>query len=161
MEVDSISRCMMLWRIFHLLSSRSLKNRQLKKFLKRKKVQVHVAPAHLTQDTLPGITCSTQNVRSTASCIGCWKPTVIYSKHKFTQRQKLSLPIAVSTYEYTCGSFVLPPSSPLQRYIALRPQLPYPSPVEIPYFSADLGRKNLCAYCGIPEAVTDAELKKS
>ena len=125
--------------------------------------EVEDGPISSIEDTslALGITCSTQNARSTVSCIECTKPRVIYSKHKLTQRQELSLAIAVSAYEYTCGSFLLPPSSPLQSYITLRPQLQCSLPIEIPYFGASLGRKDLCAHCGDPDGVTDAELKKS
>ena len=33
-------------------------------------------------------------------------------------------------------------------------------PVEIPYYGADVGRKDICGHCGCAEAQIDLELKK-
>lgn len=47
--------------------------------------------------------CMIQNSRFICICSECRKPRVIYSRHKLTDRQKLTLAISISEHEYTCG----------------------------------------------------------
>ena len=105
---------------------------------------------------------SAQTARAVAVCIECRKPRVIYSKNKLSERQKVVLAVGLSEFEYSCGSSLFPPSVPgsLKQSMSLKPNLQCVMPVEISYYGSDLGRKDLCAYFGIEEALTDTELKK-
>lgn len=107
------------------------------------------------------VSFSTQHARASAVCIECNKPRVVYSRTKLSQRAQLSLAVALSEFEYTCGSHLFPPtvSPALRRDVAVRDNLQCAMPIELPYYAAELGRKDLCAYCGDPNAETDAELK--
>ncbi|KAL8593751.1 hypothetical protein ACOMHN_032357 [Nucella lapillus] len=44
--------------------------------------------------------------------------------------------------------------------LAIKTQITCANPIELSYYAADLGRKDLCAYCGTQDAYTDAELKQ-
>ena len=57
--------------------------------------------------------CTLQCVRSVITCVECEKPPVIYSHHRLTERKQVSLFVAMSEYEYTCGSALFPPSNAL------------------------------------------------
>ena len=105
---------------------------------------------------------SAQTARAVAVCVECRKPRVIYSKNKLSERQKVLLAVSLSEYEYSCGSSLFAPSvtGNLKRSMCLRPNLQCILPVEIPYYGSDLGRKDLCGYCGIEETATDTGLKE-
>ncbi|WAR05994.1 LOW QUALITY PROTEIN: hypothetical protein MAR_021363 [Mya arenaria] len=105
---------------------------------------------------------STQNARAIATCIECRKPRVVYSKTKLSQRKEVLLATCLSDYDYSCGAQLFPPSAPstLKSSVVIRPFLQCASPIELCYYGADLGRKDLCTYCADLESETDAELKK-
>ena len=75
----------------------------------------------------------------------------------------MSLAVAMSEFDlYTCGAPLLPPNHPLIHTVMLRGNLTCASPIELPFYgtSADVGRKDLCAHCGIEGGEIDNELKK-
>lgn len=106
----------------------------------------------------PSTVTSTQNGRFLMTCcVECRKPRVLYSLHKLTERQKVSLVVPMSEYDYTCGAPVLPPSNAFSSNVVVRASLTCTMPVEIPYYGSELGRRDICA---AEEAETDQELKK-
>ena len=96
----------------------------------------------------PSTVTSTQNARFLVTCVECRKPRVHYSLHKLTERQKVSLVVSLSEYDYTCGA------------VMVRASLTCAMPVEIPNYGSELGRRDICALCAAEEAETDQELKK-
>lgn len=113
-----------------------------------------------TPQFAPSTMTSTQNARFLVNCVECRKPRVMYSLHKLTERQKVSLVTSMSEYDYTCGAPVLPPSNTLHNKVMVRAFLTCSMPVEIPYYGSELGRTDTCAHCAAEEAETDQELKK-
>ena len=87
----------------------------------------------------PSTMTSTQNARFLVTCVECRKPRVLYSLHKLTERQKVSLVVSVSEYDYTCGAPVLPPGNILSSKVMVRASLTCAMPVEIPYYGSELG----------------------
>ncbi|CAC5407819.1 unnamed protein product [Mytilus coruscus] len=77
-----------------------------------------------------------QNARSVCECIGCAKPRVVYSHHRLTEWQQISLIVAMSEYEYTCGSALLPPSTQLCDKVVCKSNLTCSMPVELAYYSS-------------------------
>ena len=45
--------------------------------------------------------------------------------------------------------------------VDVRPNLNCAIPVEIPYYGANVGRKDICGHCGCAETQIDLELKKN
>ena len=106
---------------------------------------------------------SAQTARAVVVCIECRKPRVIYSKNRLSERQKVLLAVTLSEFEYSCGSALFPPSvsANLKQSMCLRPNLQCILSVEISYYGSELGiRKDICAFCGIEEAFTNADLKQ-
>ena len=102
-----------------------------------------------------------QNARSTVECVECRKPRVLYSTHKLTERQQTTLVLLVSEYEYSCGAPVTTPESTLHGKVVIRPQLTCAAPVEVSYYSSNIGRKDICSFCASIDAEVDSILKKS
>lgn len=94
----------------------------------------------------PGL-CTVQNSRSLVSCVERSKPRVIYSRHRLTERQRTSVVICLSEYDYTCGSMLLPPENPVFKNIMTQTDITCQSPVELQYYSSGLGLADLCAHC--------------
>ena len=96
---------------------------------------------------------SAQTARAVAVCIECRKSRVMYSK--LSERQKVLLAVGLSEFEFSCGSSLFPPSVPgsLKQSMSLKPNLQCVMPVEISYYGSDLGRRDLCAYCGIDSLI--------
>ena len=92
--------------------------------------------------------CTTQNARSTVTCTECRKPRVLYSKFKLTERQKVSLAIILSEFEYSCGAPITPPGHSLHGKVLTRSNLSCASLLEIPLYGSGLCRKDLCSHCG-------------
>ena len=88
----------------------------------------------VTAQFAPSTMTSTQNARFLITCVECRKPRVMYSLHKLTERQKVSLVTSMSKYDYTCGAPVLPPSNTLHSKVMVRAFLTCSMPVEIPYY---------------------------
>jgi len=101
-----------------------------------------------------------QNAHALIDCIDCRKPRVIYSKTKLTDRQKMQLALLMSQYDYTCGSPATPPTHTLHGKVLTRLTLTCESTIEIPYYSAEIGRKDVCCYCASEGATVDDNLKK-
>lgn len=105
--------------------------------------------------------CTTQNVRAIVSCVECCKPRAIYSRHKLTDRQLLSVVLATSEFDYTCGSPLLPPQNNLYKTVMCRSNMTCSFPVELQYYSSGLGRNDICCLCADEDAEVDQELKKT
>ena len=71
----------------------------------------------------PSAMTSTQNARFLVTCVECRKPRILYSLHKLTERQKVSLAVSMSEYNYTRGAPVLPPSNALYCKVMVRASL--------------------------------------
>ena len=54
----------------------------------------------------------------------------------------------------------MPTSFVLLKSVMCRPGLICASPVEVPYYSADIGHLDICSLCGATEAVVYDELKE-
>ncbi len=91
-------------------------------------------------------------------CFECRKPRVIYSDHVLGERQKLTLIMYLSEIDYTCGSEILPYNHALYSKVRVRDNLMCNQEIEFPYYSAEVGRKDLCAYCAM-EGIQDVNLK--
>ena len=102
-----------------------------------------------------------QNARSTVKCVECRKPRVIYSTHKLTERQKNTLAFLVGEFEYSCGAQVTAPACALHGKVMIRSHLTCAAPVEVPYYSSNIGRKDICTFCANIDAEVDPCLKAS
>lgn len=101
-----------------------------------------------------------QYARLGITCVECRKPRVIYSKKSLNERKKVELCLAYSEYDYTCGAPLLPPEHPMSQSIHMKPGLACLTPVELSYYSANIGRKDVCAHCGEEDGHISADLKK-
>lgn len=70
-----------------------------------------------------------QHARATILCVECRKPRVLYSKHVLTERQKVSLVILLSEFDYTCGAPITPPHHLLHGVVMTRSQMSYVHPL--------------------------------
>ena len=105
--------------------------------------------------------CSAQNARSIVVYIECEKPRVVYSRHRLTDRQQMSLCLAASDdFEYTCGSVLLPPSNPHYKTITCRPGICCETPIQLVYYASGLGKSDLCCFCACDDGQVDQELKR-
>ena len=109
--------------------------------------------------TLESAFQSAQTARATVICTECQKPRVIYSNKKLSSRQEVLLAVTVSEYEYSCGSKLFPPNDPsLLQSLTIKPHLSCNHPIEVANYGSDVGKKDLCAYCGSANAYKDAAL---
>jgi hypothetical protein len=108
----------------------------------------------------PASVLTAQNAQYVVECIECRKPRVIYSKPALSSRQRLLLSMLLSEHDYTCGSPVTIPSSALHGKAFVRLSLTCDDSVELPYYSSKVGRLDICAHCGNPEATVNQSLKK-
>lgn len=90
-------------------------------------------------DRMQGPLLHAQNVES----LVCFTPNL-----KLSERQKVSLAIILSEFEYSCGAPITPPGHSLYGKMLTRSNLSCTSPLEIPLYGSDLGRKDLCSHCG-------------
>ena len=104
---------------------------------------------------------SAQTARAVVHCVECRKPRVVYAKTKIDIRHKMMLARNISSFEFTCGAHLFPPTEKRKMAISiiLRPNLSCAMEVEIPYYGAELGRTALCSHCGDPESSVNEELK--
>ena len=79
---------------------------------------------------------------------------------KLSQFDQVKLAMLMSENDYTCGSQLSPPDHRLHKKVDVRLNLSCAMPVEIPYYGADVGRKDICGHCGCAETQIDLELKK-
>lgn len=104
-----------------------------------------------------------QNARLSVECTECRKPRVIYSKNKLTERQKVITVLHISElYDYSCGFPLFEKDHSLCSQIFVKSGISCAMPVEVSYYVGpdEVGRKDICAHCGTPEASVDQELKK-
>ncbi|XP_048764718.1 uncharacterized protein LOC130046902 [Ostrea edulis] len=102
-----------------------------------------------------------QNVRSTIKCTECDKPRCIYSKLKLNPRDLRALKHTTDKYDYTCGAILAPEGDVLHGKVFTRLQLACTSHIEFAYYSSDVGRKDMCAYCVATEIQKDKDLCKN
>ena len=103
--------------------------------------------------------CSLQTARGVVECVECSKPRIVYSKLKLSERESITLTTALSEYDFTCGSALLPPNISLSNKVMLRANLACATPIEVPFYhSGDLCKRDLCVCCAAEEAPTDQEL---
>ena len=101
-----------------------------------------------------------QHARLTVVCVECCKPRIVYSKQRLNRRQELQLALLISDFEYTCGSPLTPPDNQLHGSLLVRLSLDCSSTIETPYYSASVGRHDICYFCGATDALVDANLKE-
>ena len=100
------------------------------------------------------------NAQAVTECVECRKPRFLYSKSKLTERQRVQLVLALSEHDYTCESPPTSPSHGLHGKVYMRLNINCENPIEIPYYSTDIGRHDLCCYCAADSISVDQELKK-
>ena len=80
--------------------------------------------------------------------------------YKPTSKDMLDLVCYLSDYElFTCGSPILPHNNRLFRKAFVR-ELSCLSPIELPYYTASLGRLDICCHCGTDNTFACQEMKK-
>jgi len=72
----------------------------------------------------------------------------------------MSLALAMSEFDFSCGAPLLPPNHSMKNLLVVRPAISCASPVEIPYYGAQLGPVDICAFCGGEKADPKTDLKK-
>ena len=112
--------------------------------------------------TVPTVSMSAQNARAVINCVECEKPRVIYAKTKFDNRQRLLLAKNISSFEYSCGAHLFPPAEKgkLANSMVIRPNLQCAMQIEVPYYSSNVGRKDVCSHCGRINTAINMDLKK-
>ena len=121
------------------------------------------ATAQVKQSKNETCAMSAQTARAIVTCVECRKPRVVYCPTKLDFRHKVMLARNVSSFEYSCGSFLFPPSEKrkLAKAMNVRPNLLCGMHVEIPYYgNGDLRRSDICSHCGGINAEINSELKK-
>lgn len=103
-----------------------------------------------------------QNAKASVHCIDCRKPRVLYCTPALTSAEKEFLDVLLEDNLYTCGAPISAPDHVLHERIMTRRGLTCAIPIELPYYShtTSVGRKDLCAWCGVEETVMDPELVK-
>lgn len=76
-----------------------------------------------------------------------------------TERQIMTLAMAMSEFDFTCGAPLLPPDHTMSRKLVLRSFITCALPVEIPYYGAQFGPIDICAFCGGDGADPKTEMK--
>ena len=110
----------------------------------------------------PAIPMTAQTARAVIVCVECEKPRVVYSKTRLNNNQRVLLAKTMSSFEYSCGSFLFPPSEKgkTAQTLCIRPNLQCAMQIELPYYGSEVGRADKCSHCGGNNGVIDAELKK-
>ncbi|XP_033753387.1 uncharacterized protein LOC117336839 [Pecten maximus] len=104
--------------------------------------------------------CTSQNARAVVTCVECQKPRVIYSRHKLTDRQTMTVALATSEFEYTCGSPLLPPTTSLYTKVMCRSNITCSTTVELQFYASSLGRTDICCFCTAENSDVDTQLLK-
>jgi len=78
----------------------------------------------------------------------------------FDRQTEVLLALSLSELKYSCGSPATFPSHPLHGKIFTRLNITCENIIEVPYYSATIGRPDLCCFCGMEGASIDQELKK-
>ena len=93
--------------------------------------------------------------------VECRKPRVIYSRHRLTERQQTSVAVAMSEFDYTYGSVLLPPENPMyNNKIMCRSELTCETPVDLQHYTSGLELIDLCVHCATETGEVNADLKK-
>ena len=109
------------------------------------------------QDTV-GLLCA-QSARALVTCCECDKPRIIYSRSRLSQRDQFTLSLLLSEDKYTCGSQLIPQGHHMYR-VQARLALTCGDTVEVPYYSCDLGRADICCHCAASGAERDPILRQ-
>lgn len=104
--------------------------------------------------------CIAQNARAVVSCVECRKPRLVYSHHRLTDRQMMTIVLATSEYDYTCGGPLLPPSNAMYKNVMCRTKISCNNPVEVQYYASGLGRLDICSFCTSEHCLVNSDLKK-
>ena len=100
-----------------------------------------------------------QNAQAVTECVKCWNPRILYSKSKLTETESAAGP---GPFWTRLHMWIAPTSSShgLHGKVYMRLNINCENPIEIPYFSTDIGRHDLCCYCATDSISVDQELKK-
>ena len=111
----------------------------------------------------PAIPMTAQTARAVIVCVECEKPRVIYSKTKLNNNQRILLAKTMSSYEYSCGSYLFPPSEKAKtaKTLCIRPSLQCAMQIEVPFYGSEVGRADKCSHCGGNNGVRNPELTKN
>ena len=96
------------------------------------------------QAKIDSCSMSGQTARAIITCVESRKPRVVYCSTKLDYRHKVMLARNMSSFEYTCGSFLFPPSEQrkLAKAMIVRQNLTCGMQVEVSYYTnGDLGRR--------------------
>ena len=66
----------------------------------------------------------------------------------------------MSEFDFTCSAPILPPDHVLASVAITRDILTCASPLEIPFYTARIGRNDLCGICGVEESFINEALKR-
>jgi hypothetical protein len=125
--------------------------------------QVEMDPVLLSSVNKDASVYTVQCAKDIVFCIECRKPRVVYSKHRLTGRQSVSLKSLLAEIEYSCGDIISAPWMTDQAHhntVHTRLPMNCADPIEMQYYSADLGRKDICCYCCEDNVVRDDSLLK-
>ena len=93
---------------------------------------------------------SAGRIRATLTCGECFKPRCVYAEATLNQKEKDMLCELESSS--TCGSILLPPTSPYHSSIVTMANLTCRDYTEAQYYSSPLIKfKSVCSHCGGPE----------
>ena len=121
----------------------------------REKIEPWVSDGLLCESSV----MTAQNAQAIVQCVECSKPRVIYAKSRLTDRQKMQLALSLSEFEYSCGAPATIPTHSLHGKVFTRLNINCESIIELPYYSASIGRSDLCCFCASEGASIDQELK--
>lgn len=100
-------------------------------------------------------------VRCVVYCFRCSKPRCIYAQKQLSTRERILLEKIITNCVFSCGSPLLPPLHPLEEQISMKMFRSCDAPVEMAFYSSNLGSMNVCCYCGSSENNLDKEVELS
>eukprot|EP00299_Pterocystis_sp_00344_P009624 c4106_g1_i1.p1 GENE.c4106_g1_i1~~c4106_g1_i1.p1 ORF type:complete len:613 (+),score=61.70 c4106_g1_i1:24-1841(+) len=100
------------------------------------------------------------NVRATVQCTFCGKPRIVFAWAKDWKAHTAALQKVLEESRYTCGSLLVPPSSPLAKIFVVKRAIRCDEPLQKLYYSQkNISVPVICFHCGGSEEVTrDPEL---
>ena len=103
-----------------------------------------------------------QNARPVVYCAECEKPWVIYSRNKLNHNQCMLLAKIVSSFEYSCETFLFSPDNKFKTAgsLCIRSSLHCAMKTEVLYYGSDIDRADKCSHCRGSNAVVSQELKQ-
>ena len=87
-------------------------------------------------------------VRSVVNCFRCSKPRCIYAQKQLSTRERILLEEITTNGVFSCDSPLLPPLHPLEERISMKNFRSCEDPIEMAFYSSNLGSINVCCYCG-------------